>query len=60
MSPWIALLPDFVTTLMIPPVARPYSASYPPVFTSMAWMNSKFSSFPWKPYSEFVVFTPST
>jgi hypothetical protein len=26
---------------------------------STSWMNSKLSSFPWKPYSAFVVFTPS-
>ena len=25
-DPWNSLLPDLVTTLMMPPVARPYSA----------------------------------
>jgi len=39
-EPWNSFEPDLVTTLTIAPVARPNSALYPPVMTSVSWMNS--------------------
>ena len=35
------LPPDFVIALMTPPMAPPYSASIPPVFTWTSWRISK-------------------
>ena len=39
-EPWKVLPPDFVITLMIPPIALPYSASKPLVCTAISWIES--------------------
>ena len=39
--PWNSLPPDFVMTLMMPPIAFPYSASKPLVWIAISWIESK-------------------
>src|SRR3954469_310115 len=53
------LLPLFVTTLITPPVIRPYSAGRPPVLTSTSCTKSKLSVLPLSPTSTPVVLRPS-
>ena len=38
--PWKSFPPDFVITLMIPPIAFPYSASKPLVWIAISWIES--------------------
>ena len=52
--------PDLVMTLMTPPVNRPYSALYPPVMTSVSWMNSLGRLVVSRPKPGSVVLMPST
>jgi hypothetical protein len=54
------LPPVRVATLTTPPVARPYSALYPPVMTSISSMKSLMTGEPTVPYFRPVVLTPST
>jgi hypothetical protein len=53
------LPPDLVTRLTTPPVARPYSASKPPVWKEISWIESKLKSVPHVPVRGSVVSMPS-
>jgi hypothetical protein len=46
-------------TFTTPPSARPYSAGYPPDFTSTSSTNSTLIALPWMPLMTFVVLMPS-
>src|ERR1041384_1440892 len=59
-EPLSSLVPVLVTTLTTAPVARPYSALYPPVTTSISSMNSLITGVPTVPNVSPVVLMPST
>ena len=52
--------PLLVTTLTTPPVARPYSALYPPVMTSISSIASKLKFSENVPVTGSVMFVPSS
>ena len=59
-EPRNVLPPDFVTALMTPPSAPPYSASRPEVLTCTSWRYSKTASWRWLPWIRLTTETPST